>query len=193
MKKRAAIPLGHAVDYRSVSMAEVKQAFKGIHLKPDVDEAKFLSDLQFTISAYLSDKQADKIRVPEIRKALKGEVSSHSIAAGVWLKAHGGKTKNSYRARMKFNETVAQGRPKTHAKTILAHSLARILSEYTVESVSTSRDNGTALTQNGALATLFHAALKAHGETINDPFPYLQEAVDNLSITPENNSTSNPS
>ena len=71
--------MGHAVDYRSVSMADVKQACEGIRLKPDVDEAKVLEELQFTISAYLSDKQADKIRVPEIRNALKGEVSSHSV------------------------------------------------------------------------------------------------------------------
>lgn len=187
MIKRAIITIGHIVDYQQVPSDSVEQLARGITLQPDAARDNFLSDLQFTISSYASDVVADKSRVVEIKKALRGDDpmgslvanSMHSWAATIWLNKHGGKKLDLLKARIKFNKTVSQGAPPRYAKTILALSLARLLKKYSTESISTSRYNGHAETRDGALAILFNGALEIHREKIADPFPYLKIAVGN--------------
>lgn len=98
MKKRVIIPIGHIVNIQHANSHSIEQLAQAITLRPDAARDDFLSDLNFTISSYAADVVADKSRVVEIKKALRGDDSSgslvanstHSWAATIWLDKHGG-------------------------------------------------------------------------------------------------------
>jgi hypothetical protein len=147
----------------------------------------FLGDLEFAAVSYRSDQLADKTRLAGIYEGLwsirTGEgYSSHNWAAKVWLDLFGGKKKSVELALDALRESKSQGRPPEYAKKMLAGSICNALNTHTRGVViSSSRDNGDALTKDGVLATLFQGTLEIiDGRPLADPFPYLKAAVNAL-------------